>query len=104
MFGIGGFELFIILLFAVVVIGPKELPNVSKNIGIFIKKLQNAKSEVEDIAKNEISKFESENSNKDVSLNNKTHSSNNYNSNIHKPHLPDNADTKRNELKQKQDK
>ena len=101
MFGIGGFELFIILLFAVVVIGPKELPNVSKNIGIFIKKLQNAKSEVEDIAKNEISKFESENSNKDTSLNNKKHISNNINSNTLKPHLPDNADTKRNELKQK---
>lgn len=99
MFGIGGFELFIILLFAVVVIDPKELPNVSKNIGIFIKKLQNAKSEVEDIAKNEISKFESENSNKDTSLNNKTHISNTY-----KPHLPDNAGAKRNELKQKQDK
>lgn len=104
MFGIGGFELFIILLFAVVVIGPKELPNVSKNIGIFIKKLQNAKSEVEDIAKNEISKFESENSNKDTSLNNRTHISNNNNSNTHKPHLPDNADAKRNELKQKQDR
>ena len=104
MFGIGGFELFIILLFAVVVIGPKELPNVSKNIGIFIKKLQNAKSEVEDIAKNEISKFESENSNKNTSLNNKTHISNNYNSNTYKPHLPDNAGAKRSELKQKQDK
>lgn len=54
MFGIGGFELFIILVFAFVIFGPKKLPEVTKIAGLAIKKFRKAKSEMDKVLQEEI--------------------------------------------------
>ena len=54
MFGIGGFELFIILVFAFVIFGPKKLPEVTKIAGLAIKKFRKAKAEMDKVLQEEI--------------------------------------------------
>ena len=38
MFGIGGFELFLILLFGFLIFGPDKLPQLAKTIGMAVQK------------------------------------------------------------------
>lgn len=54
MFGIGGFELFIIVVFIFVIFGPKKLPEVTKVAGLAIKKFRKAKSEMDKVLQEEI--------------------------------------------------
>lgn len=54
MFGIGGFELFIIVVFIFVVFGPDKLPEIIKIAGLLVKKFRKAKSEMDSILKEEI--------------------------------------------------
>ncbi|MDO5328958.1 MAG: twin-arginine translocase TatA/TatE family subunit [Coriobacteriia bacterium] len=54
MFGIGGFELFIIIVFIFVVFGPDKLPQVTKLAGRGIKKFRKAKAEMDKVVKEEI--------------------------------------------------
>ena len=51
MFGIGGFELFIILVFAFLIFGPEKLPEIATTIGKFIAKFRNAQNEMNEIIK-----------------------------------------------------
>ena len=53
MFGIGGTELLIILLFVFIVVGPEKLPEVATMIGKAIRKFQDAQSEVNKVIKSE---------------------------------------------------
>ncbi|MDO4502277.1 MAG: twin-arginine translocase TatA/TatE family subunit [Coriobacteriia bacterium] len=53
MFGIGGTELIIILLFVFIVVGPEKLPEVATMIGKAIRKFQDAQSEVNKVIKTE---------------------------------------------------
>lgn len=53
MFGIGGFELFIIVVFIFVIFGPKKLPEVTKITGMAIKKFRKAKSEMDKVVQEE---------------------------------------------------
>lgn len=46
MFGIGGFELFLILLFGFLVFGPDKLPEMAKTAGRAIAKFRNAQEEM----------------------------------------------------------
>ncbi len=48
MFGIGTSELIIILIIAFLVIGPKDLPRVGKEIGKAFRSFQRAKSDITD--------------------------------------------------------
>ena len=54
MFGIGGFELFIILVFIFVIFGPNKLPEVTKIVGMGIKKFRKAKAEMDQVLQEEI--------------------------------------------------
>lgn len=53
MFGIGGTELLIILVFVFIVVGPEKLPEVATMIGKAIRKFQDAQSEVNKVIKTE---------------------------------------------------
>lgn len=46
MFGIGGFELFLILIFGFLVFGPDKLPDIAKTIGKAIAKFRNAQEDM----------------------------------------------------------
>lgn len=46
MFGIGGFELFLILLFAFLIFGPDKLPALAKTVGQAIAKFRDAQAEM----------------------------------------------------------
>ncbi|WP_165251549.1 twin-arginine translocase TatA/TatE family subunit [Adlercreutzia sp. ZJ304] len=46
MFGIGGFELFLILLFGFLIFGPDKLPEIAKTVGHAIAKFRNAQEEM----------------------------------------------------------
>lgn len=46
MFGLGTAELLIILLIALVVLGPKELPKIARTLGRGIRELQRAKDDI----------------------------------------------------------
>ena len=46
MFGIGGFELFLILLFGFLVFGPDKLPEIAKTVGRAFAKFRDAQAEV----------------------------------------------------------
>lgn len=48
MFGIGGFELFLILLFAFLIFGPDKLPQVAQTVGKAIAKFRSAQEEVKE--------------------------------------------------------
>ena len=54
MFGIGGFELFIIVVFIFVIFGPKKLPEVTKYAGLAIKKFRKAKAEMDKVVQEEV--------------------------------------------------
>lgn len=53
MFGIGGTELIIILLFAFIVVGPDKLPEVAKTIGKAIAKFRETQDEMNEVIKKE---------------------------------------------------
>lgn len=54
MFGIGGFELFIIIVFAILVFGPSKMPEATKYAGRAIKKIRKAKAEMDKVVQEEI--------------------------------------------------
>ena len=54
MFGIGGFELFLILLFGFLIFGPDKLPAMAKTIGKAIAKFRNAQEEMSGVLKGEM--------------------------------------------------
>ena len=53
MFGIGGFELFLILLFGFLIFGPDKLPAMAKTLGRAIAKFRNAQEEMNKVIKEE---------------------------------------------------
>ncbi len=54
MFGIGGFELFIILLFGFLVFGPDKLPEIARTVGAALRKFKQAQEEMEAVIKDEV--------------------------------------------------
>lgn len=48
MFGIGGFELFIILIFGFLIFGPEKLPDIARTVGRGIARFREAQQEVND--------------------------------------------------------
>lgn len=54
MFGIGGFELFLILLFGFLVFGPDKLPAMAKTLGKAIGKFKSAQEEMNKVIKTEV--------------------------------------------------
>ena len=53
MFGLGGGEIFLIAVFALIFVGPKKLPELAKGLGKGIREFQKAKNEMFDEVKNE---------------------------------------------------
>ena len=51
MFGIGGFELFIILIFGFLIFGPEKLPEIAKTVGKGIAHFRQAQSEMNEVIK-----------------------------------------------------
>lgn len=60
MFGIGGFELVIILIFAFLVLGPERLPEAAKTLGKAIAKFRSFQDEMTSVVKNEIKDTETQ--------------------------------------------
>ena len=54
MFGIGGFELFLILLFGFLIFGPDKLPAMAKTLGKAIAKFRSAQEEMSGVLKGEM--------------------------------------------------
>lgn len=54
MFGIGGVEFVLILLFAFLIFGPDKLPEIAKVVGKAIKKFQSTQTSVSDVIKQEV--------------------------------------------------
>ncbi|ACV22998.1 twin arginine translocase protein A [Slackia heliotrinireducens] len=54
MFGIGGFELFLILLFGFLIFGPDKLPQIAKVIGQALAKFRSAQDEMNRVVKDEV--------------------------------------------------
>lgn len=54
MFGIGGFELFIILLFGFLIFGPDKLPQIARTVGAAIGKFRKAQEEMNQVIKGEV--------------------------------------------------
>jgi TatA/E family protein of Tat protein translocase len=54
MFGIGGTELFLILLFAFLIIGPDKLPKAGRTLGRAIRQFRNAQDEMNKVIKDEV--------------------------------------------------
>lgn len=54
MFGIGGFELFIILLFAFLIFGPDKLPEIAKTLGAALNKFKKAQEEMKAVINDEV--------------------------------------------------
>ncbi|NIP30667.1 MAG: hypothetical protein GTO02_12300 [Candidatus Dadabacteria bacterium] len=48
MFGLGTAELLIVLIIALIVLGPKEIPKVAKTMGKALRELQRAKDELKE--------------------------------------------------------
>ena len=53
MFGIGGFELFIILVFGFLIFGPDKLPEIAKTVGKGIARFRSAQQEMNETLGNE---------------------------------------------------
>ena len=51
MFGIGGFELFIILIFGFLIFGPEKLPEIAKTVGRGIARFRQAQDEMNSVIK-----------------------------------------------------
>lgn len=60
MFGIGGTELIIILLFAFIVVGPDKLPEVAKTLGKAIAKFRETQDEMNEVIKKETDSIKEE--------------------------------------------
>jgi len=54
LFGIGGFELFIILLFAFIIFGPDKLPEVARTVGAALAKFRKAQEEMNEVIHSEV--------------------------------------------------
>ena len=54
LFGIGGFELFIILLFAFLIFGPDKLPEMAKTLGVALNKFKQAQEEMKAVINDEV--------------------------------------------------
>ncbi len=54
MFGIGGFELFLILLFGFIIFGPDHLPRIANTVGKVISRFRNAQSEMNRVIQDEV--------------------------------------------------
>lgn len=54
MFGIGGFEFFLILIFGFLIVGPDRLPALAKTIGQAINKFRGAQEEMNKVIKTEV--------------------------------------------------
>lgn len=54
LFGIGGFELFLILLFGFLIFGPEKLPEIAKTVGKAIAKFRSAQDEMNSVLKGEV--------------------------------------------------
>jgi len=54
LFGIGGFELFLILLFGFLIFGPDKLPAIAKTVAQTISKFRNAQDEMNRVLKTEV--------------------------------------------------
>ena len=54
MFGLGGFELFLILLFGFLIFGPDKLPAMAKTLGKAINKFRSAQEEMNKVLKTEV--------------------------------------------------
>ncbi|MEG0376583.1 MAG: twin-arginine translocase TatA/TatE family subunit, partial [Raoultibacter sp.] len=54
MFGIGGFELFLILLFGFLIFGPDKLPAMAKTVGKALNKFKSAQEEMNKVIKTEV--------------------------------------------------
>lgn len=54
MFGIGGTELAIILLFAFLIVGPEKLPSIGRTVGRAIRQFRNASDEVNRVIRTEV--------------------------------------------------
>jgi TatA/E family protein of Tat protein translocase len=54
LFGIGGFEFFLIILFAFLIFGPDKLPEIAKTVGLAINKFKKAKAEMDGVVKEEV--------------------------------------------------
>ena len=54
MFGIGGFEFFIILLFGFLIFGPDKLPEIAKTVGTAMSKFKKAQDEMSAVLKSEV--------------------------------------------------
>lgn len=54
MFGIGGFELFLIVVFIFVVFGPDKMPEITKLAGAGIRKFRKAKKEMDQVLQEEV--------------------------------------------------
>lgn len=54
MFGIGGFELFLIILFGFLIFGPDKLPEIAKTVGMAINKFKKAKDEMDGVIREEV--------------------------------------------------
>ena len=54
LFGIGGFELFLILLFGFLIFGPDKLPAIAKTIGQALAKFRSAQEEMNKVIKTEV--------------------------------------------------
>ena len=55
MFGIGGFEFLLILLFAFLVFGPDKLPEIARTAGELIARFRQAKEEMDSVVRSELS-------------------------------------------------
>ena len=54
MLGIGGFELFLIILFGFLIFGPDKLPEIAKTVGMAINKFKKAKDEMDGVIREEV--------------------------------------------------
>jgi len=54
LFGIGGTELAIILLFAFLVFGPDKMPEIARTLGQFLRQFQNAQEQMNKVIKEEV--------------------------------------------------
>jgi len=54
MFGLGGGELFVVALLAILLIGPKELPKVATQVGRWYRQLKTGANEIKSTVEKEI--------------------------------------------------
>ncbi len=54
MFGLGGGELFVVLILAFLIIGPKDLPRVARYIGRLVRQIQHASTDLKKTVEREV--------------------------------------------------